>query len=165
MKTAKSVARRALGIVLSLVVIISMLMSFAACKKTGDVADSGTATVVVAVGDDVRSYTVKLDEIDGAVGAIALLDYLKGKGELDYTSVDSGYGPYLTAVGHLAENPSEGIYVGIWTSVEADQDRESIYATSVEYNGNTLYSTAVGMQEINVPDGAIIYFGELVYSY
>ena len=81
MKTAKSVARRALGIVLSLVVIISMLMSFAACKKTGDVADSGTATVVVAVGDDVRSYTVKLDEIDGAVGAIALLDYLKGKGQ------------------------------------------------------------------------------------
>ena len=165
MKTAKSVARRALGIVLSLVVIISMLMSFAACKKTGDVADSGTATVVVAVGDDVRSYTVKLDEIDGAVGAIALLDYLKGKGELDYTSVDSGYGPYLTAVGHLTEKPSEGIYVGIWTSVKSDQDRESIYATSVEYNGNTLYSTAVGMQELNVPEGAIIYFGELVYSY
>ena len=164
MKTAKSVMRRAVGIALVLCVIFSMLMA-TSCKKTGDVADSGSATVVVAVGSDVRSYTVPLDELDGTVGAIALLDYLKGKGELDYTSADGGFGPYLTAVGHLSEKPSEGVYVGIWTSVESDQDRESIYVTSVEYNGNTLYSTAVGMQEINVPDGAIIYFGELVYSY
>lgn len=165
MKTAISVKRRAVGILLSFVIILSMLMNVCSCKKTGDVADSGTATVVVAVGEDVRSYTVLLDGIDGSLGAIALLDYLKGKGELDYTAIDSGYGPYLTAVGHLTENPSEGIYVGIWTSVEADQDRESIFASSVEYNGNTLYSTAVGMQELNVPAGAIIYFGELVYSF
>ena len=54
MKTAKSVARRAFGIVLSLAVILSMLMAVCSCKKTGDVADSGTATVVVAVGSDVR---------------------------------------------------------------------------------------------------------------
>ncbi len=164
MKTAKPGQRRILGVMASLLIIILTLSMLIGCQnKPGEVSDTGTATVVVAVGDDVRSYEIPLDKIDGSVGAIILLDYLKAEGKLDYTSEDSGYGAYLTKVDHLEQRASEGIYVGIWTNVESDIDRESVYATTVDYNGTTLYSSNVGMGELNVPDGAIIYFGELKY--
>ena len=164
MKTAKTVRRRFFGVIASLLIIVLTLSAFIGCqKKNGDVADTGSATVVIAAGDDVRTYEIPLESLDGTKGAIVLLEYLKGEGKLDYTSLDAGYGPYLTSVGHLCENPGEDIYVGIWTNVELDIDRESIYATTVDYNGTTLYSANVGMGELNVPDGAIIYFGELKY--
>lgn len=164
MKTANVGKRRILSVVASLLLIALTLTAFIGCKgKTGDVASAGTATVVVAVGDDVRAYEIPLDRLDGERGAIVLLDYLREEGSLEYASADLGYGPYLTRVGHLAEKASEGIYVGIWTNVESDVDRESIYSTKVEYNGVELYSANVGMGELNVPDGAVIYFGELRY--
>lgn len=163
MKTAKSVQRRIFGVVAFLLLIALTLTALVGCRENGDVSDVGTATVVVAVGEDVRAYEIPLDRLDGEKGAIALLEYLKEEGKLDYTAKDAGYGPYLTRVGHLEERASEGVYVGIWTSVESDIDRESSYATKVEYNGTELWSSSVGMGELNVPDGAIIYFGELRY--
>ena len=163
MKTAKTGQRRIFGVIASLLILVLTLSVLVGCKPTGEVSDVGTATVVVAVGEDVRSYTVPLDKVDGSVGAIILLDYLKTEGELDYTSVDGIYGAYLTKVGHLEEKAGEGIYVGIWTNVESDIDRESVYSSTVEYNGVTLYSANVGMGELNVPDGAIICFGEMKY--
>ena len=164
MKTATTGRRRIFGVIASLLILVLTLSALIGCQnKGGDVADSGTATVVVAVGEDVRSYEISLNKLDGEKGAIVLLDYLKEEGKLDYTAVDSGYGPYLTKVGHLEEKASENIYVGIWTSVESDVDRESIYSTTVEYNGVELCSSNVGMGELNVPDGAIIYFGEIKY--
>lgn len=162
MKTAKTEHGSVMRIILALLLICATLVALTACAG-GKVDDAGHATVVVAVGDDVREYDVPLDKIDGEVGAIAILDYLKGEGKLDYTSADTGYGPYLTKVGHLAEDASAGVYVGIWTSVTADQDRESTYSTTVTYEGEELVSAAVGLGQLSVPDGAVIYFGELKY--
>ena len=162
MKTARPEPRRILTVFLSLTILLATLVSVCACTK-GDVDDVGVATVVVSAGGDVRAYEVPLDKLDGNGGAIMLLDYLEAEGKLDYTAVDGAYGAYLTKVGHLKERASDGIYVGIWTSVESDQDRESDYSSSVTYEGVTLYSSAVGMQQISVPEGAIIYFGELSY--
>ena len=161
MKTAKSGQKRLMSVIAFLLITVLTLTVTVSCKKTGDVDEKGSATVVVAVGEDVRVYDVPLDKIEGQKGAIALLDYLKGEGKLDYTAEDGGYGPFLTSVGHLSAGG--GVYVGIWTSVESDQDRESVYSTAVEYEGVTLYSSNVGMQELNVPSGAIIYFGEMRY--
>ena len=103
MKTAKTGQRRIFGVIASLLILVLTLSVLVGCKPTGEVSDVGTATVVIAVGEDVRSYTVPLDKVDGSVGAIILLDYLKTEGELDYTSVDGIYGAYLTKVGHLEE--------------------------------------------------------------
>lgn len=161
MKTAITEQRSALKVIIALLLICATLVALTACG--GKVDDSGHATVVVAVGEDVRAYDVPLDKINGEVGAIAILDYLKGEGKLDYTSMDSGYGPYLTKVGHLTEDAATNTYVGIWTSVTADQDRESEYATTVTYEGEELVSAAVGLGQLSVPDGAVIYFGELKY--
>jgi len=161
MKTATAKKRRIFTAII-LLLLTAMLASLTACK-TPVIDDTGHATVVVAVGEDVRSYDVPLDKIEGELGAIAILDYLKSKGSLDYVSVDAGYGPYLTKVGHLEENASAGIYVGIWTSVTSDQDRESTYSTTVTYEGEELVSAAVGLGQLSVTDGAVIYFGELKY--
>lgn len=162
MKTAKTEQGRVTKIILALLLILATLVALTACAG-GKVDDTGHATIVVAVGEDVRAYDVPLDKINGEVGAIAVLDYLKGEGKLDYTSADTGYGPYLTKVGHLAEDASAGIYVGIWTSVTADQDCESVYSTTVTFEGEELVTAAVGLGQLSVPDGAVIYFGELKY--
>lgn len=151
---------RLLAVLLMLATLCAALLC--ACTP-GEVDDSGHATVVIAVGEDIREYDVPLDSVKGELGAIAILDYLKGEGKIDYKSEDAGYGPYLTKVGHLSEDAANGVYVGIWTSVTADQDLESEYATTVSYNGEELVSAAVGMGQLSVEDGCIIYFGELRY--
>lgn len=162
MKAEKTEQRRLLRVILALLIITAAIISLAACKR-GNIDDIGCATVVVAVGEDIRAYEVPLDKINGEAGAIAILDYLREEGRLDYTSVDGSYGEYLTAVGHLSEDSSAGVYVGIWTSIEADQDRESGYSTTVSYNGVELVSAGVGLGQLSVTDGSIIYFGELRY--
>lgn len=145
----------------ALLLLFVLGLSLVGC--VGRVDDHGSCTVVIACGDDVREYSVPLDKVDGSKGAVGLLDYLKENEGVEYTSNDTGYGAYITSVGHLSEKPSENIYVGIWTSVESDQDRESEYSTTVTYEGVTLISSGVGLTQLSAPDGAVIYFGELRY--
>ncbi len=148
--------------ILALCLLAAVLLLTAACNA-GRVDDTGSATVVVAVGDEVDEYEVPLSEVDGSRGAFGLLDYLASEGKLTYTAEDSGYGAYLTRVGELCEDADAGVYIGIWTSVESDMDRESVYSTTVNYGGIELVSAAVGISSMSVPDGATVYFGELKY--
>ena len=145
----------------ALLLLFVLGLSLVGC--VGRVDDHGSCTVVIACGDDVREYSVPLDKVDGSKGAVGLLDYLKENEGVEYTSNDTGYGAYITSVGHLSEKPSENIYVGIWTSVESDQDRESGYATTVTYKGAELVFSGVGLTQLSAPDGAVIYFGEIRY--
>lgn len=148
--------------IVSLLIVAVMLLLTVSCG-VGKVDGKGSATVVIAAGDDRYEYEVPLSEVDTSLGAVGLLEYLKAEKGVDYTSEDLGYGAYLTKVGALEQDASAGVYVGIWTSVESDMDRESQYSTAITYRGTELVSAAVGMSSLNVPDGAVIYFGELKY--
>ena len=155
----KSNFKKVLCLIAVLVIAVSLLLT--ACKPT--VENEGVATVVVSGSKGTDVYEVPLGELENATGAISALDYLKAKGKLDYTSADSGFGAYLTKVGQVAEDPSKGIYVGIWTSVEKDFDT-SDYATTKTYNGKTLTFSGVGISQMSLTDGCVIYIGEIIYN-
>lgn len=152
---------------LSLVLIAALLVCVAACG--GEVDPEGVATLVIVNGEDSASYEVGLSNLpEGAKGAISLLDYLKAEGKLDYASEDSGYGAYLTSVSDnegkvsVANDAASGTYIYIYTSVEGDAD-VSEYKTEVEWEGKTLTSSGVGLSQMSVTDGAVIYITVIKY--
>ena len=155
--------KRNLKKILSLAVlaVLALTVMLTSCQPTVDT--EGTATLVVANDSGVYTFEIPLGELVEAKSAVAALDYLKGKGELDYTSAESTFGAYLTKVGHIVENGDAGIYVGIWTSVAKDADT-SDYATTKIYNGTTLTASGVGISQMSLTDGCIIYIGEIIYN-
>lgn len=146
---------------LMVLTILAVTVMLTACRPTVDT--EGTATLVVANDSGIYTYEIPLGELDGATGAISALEYLKNKGELDYVATESVFGEYLTKVGPIEEDGEEGIYVGIWTSVEKDADT-SEYATTKIYNGTTLTYSGVSISQMSLTDGCIIYIGEIVYN-
>ncbi len=140
------------------IMLTFVVMSLCLCACSGASDSDGTVTVVVSASGDVRSYEIDLANIEDGTSAVALLDYLKAEGELDYELS----GTFLKRVGHLSERPSEGIYIGVWTSVESDVDVSGFFG-EVEYEGQTLAAAGVGITEMHYTDGCIIYFGEMVY--
>ena len=152
---------------LSLVLVVALVLSVTACG--GAIDPEGVATLVIANGEDHISYEVGLSNLpEGARGAISLLDYLKAEGKLDYASEDSGYGAYLTSVSSkdggvsVKNDMASGTYIYIYTSVEADAD-VSEYKTEVEWEGKTLTSAGVGLSQMSVTDGAVIYITVIKY--
>lgn len=125
-----------------------------ACSKVDPV---GEATVVLtADGESYEEYTVPLSKVNGELGALGLFVYLKEEEGLEYEADETAYGAYLTKVGSIANDSSKGKYVYVWTSVEEDFDT-SAYALTVEYKGQTLTSSGLGISGMSVHDGAIIY--------
>lgn len=155
MKNTKALTRFLAVLVMALVLVVS-----AGCGKEEPAASSGTCTVALSTGE---VFSVPLDEIFVKEGLISILDWLKAEGKLDYTSNDAGYGAYLTSVGDgIKEDPANGVYVYIYTSVEADFD-VSDYAQTMEYEGKTLTSSGVGASLMLITDGAVIYIGTIQY--
>ena len=135
------------------------LSSFIACKPESD--PEGEVTLVVA-GDTTEVFTVGISEIEGEKNVLSLVEHLKNEGKLDYKTDSTGY---FTEIGSVKQNPDEGKYVGIWTSVESDFDDASIYTTTKTYEGVTVKSSAYGAEKMTLKDGAVIYFSYLIYEF
>ena len=163
----KNTRIRNLKWVIALALCLTVLMLLVACG--GKVDDSGSCTVVIAEGENTVCFEVPLDELGEAEGAIAALDYLVETGKITYVSDDGGYGAYLTEVSSneggvlVKQDYTENRYVYIYTSVERDFDVTS-YAKALDYEGVTLTSSGVGISEMSLPDGAIIYITTIVYE-
>ncbi len=138
---------------------ILALFAFVGCDKTQNV--NGSCTVVVGEEPE-KVYEVSLDDVTVENGLMSVLEYLKEKKGLSYTSNDTGYGAYLTSVGALQEDSSASTYIFIYTSVEADFD-VSAMATTKDYKGTTLTSAGVGASSMTIEDGAIYYIGTVKY--
>ena len=153
----KTKLSRILALALALAVA---LLSLVSCG-TGETDAAGTVTVVI-YDTEAMEYTVSLDSLSEGKGIIPVLDYLKAEEGVDYTATDSGFGAYLTELGTLKENAAEGKYLYVYTSVESDFDLTA-YALTVEFGGKTLTSSGVGISEMSLTDGAIIYFTYITY--
>lgn len=137
------------------------LLSLTACGGTDNSGTEGTLTLVIF--DEVAvEYEVDLSALGEGKGLMPVLSYLSENEGLTYTATDGGYGAYLTALGTLKESAIEGKYLYVYTSVEDDFDVSS-YAMTVEYNGKTLTSSGVGISEMTVTDGAVIYVTYIIY--
>lgn len=146
---------------LAVITLLAVSLLLTGCKPTVDT--EGTATFVIANDEGIEVFEVPLDALENATGALDALEYLKNQGKLDYTCQNGGYGAFLTEVGHVKEDGSKGIYIGLWTSVAADIDT-SIHATTKQYNGVTLTSSGKGISSMSLTDGCIIYISEIVYG-
>ncbi|MGN0789824.1 MAG: hypothetical protein ACI4MY_07775 [Christensenellales bacterium] len=148
-----------------LIIALALVMCAVACQPTPEPPTAGQATIVIApLEGEATEYTVDLSDIAEGGGVMAILDYLQDNDGLDYASEDGGYGAYLTKVGDLQQNYATGEYIYIYTSVAKDAD-VSQYASTVEYKGQTLTSSGVGVSSMTVEDGAIIYITIIKYNY
>lgn len=156
-----------------LALILALVMAFAlvACQLPSDNNDAGgnatggdqnvevkTATLVLET-DPKTEFEIDLNKVEITNGLFSVLDYLKAEGKLDYKATAG----YLDKVGSLENNATTGQYIYIYTSVAADAD-VSQYATTVEYNGQTLTSSGVGASDMHIEDGTVIYIGLISWS-
>ncbi len=126
-----------------------MAISLASCKEDM----TGKMTVVIG-GDDPTEYIVDLEKVEGDRGLVSVLDYLKKTKKIDYKLE----GTMLTKVGDLENNSAESKYIYVYTTVSADEDVSS-FGSSIEYKGMTIKSSGVGVYDMHMEEGAIIYIG------
>lgn len=130
-------------------------VALAACGKKSDA--KGSFTLVLGTEPETE-LSVSLDGITIERGLFSILAKLKEEGKITYTT--SADGTMLTSVGGVAENPTDGVYLWIWTSVEKDADTSAFGATNKKtYRGNELNSAGVGAAEMTFVDGAVVYIG------
>ncbi|MBQ9994483.1 MAG: hypothetical protein IJP17_07205 [Clostridia bacterium] len=173
----KKTLLRALTLMLALLCIVFTLTAcMSAPKPTGDaiasqtdvVSDStadvasDTVTVVIAT-EPPTVYTAPYSELEITEGLISVLDYLKANSEgFDYTVERSEYGAFITGAGTLLQDTASGTYISIYTSVAADADT-SEFGASLDYEGETLTTAAVGASGMTIEPGCTIYIGTVTY--
>lgn len=131
---------------------LALVLCAVACQP--DMPSEGQVTIVVApLEGEASEYKVDLSNIAEGGGVVAILDYLQANEGLGYEM----QGTYLNKIGVLDPNPSNNEFIAIYTSVSKDKGAFP-GVEPIEYNGNSLSSAAVGVVELSVEDGAIIYF-------
>lgn len=127
-------------------------------EETEETSVKGYVTVVL--DDEAKTeYRVNLDRVEGNDGLLSVLAYLKENEGLTYENDPTGF---LTEVGAVKQNAAAGIYLYVWTSVEADAD-VSAYATTKDCKGKTLTSSGVGSTDMTMENGAIILIGTIAW--
>ncbi len=145
--------------VLSLLLVVIALMSFASCLPENHVDEKGQITVVI-MEESPLVYEVKLDDLDMSEGALSVVKYLHKEKDIALTYQDSTYGAYLTKLGTIETDKSG--YLCVFTSVEKDWDVSS-YCVTKDYNGVTVKSSGYGVSSMTVEDGMILYFCYVAY--
>lgn len=144
-------------IVAILLVSILAVSLFACINPGGEVDKSGYMTLVVLDGDNTKEYSVDLSTLgsgdDKKTGLMTVLEYLKNKGELTYTSQSSSYGDYLTQVNGIKEGT--GVYVALYTDVKSDISMGE-WATTITYKDKTCTSSDFGASSMSVVAGCTI---------
>ena len=153
------------------------LTLFGGCGQgTGEPFGSeATVTVVLDNKEDAPSvFLVPVGKagLTSAAAGIDVLDVLAEGGTFYYQARQGAYGAYLLEMGTVRTDESgeypvtvydpvlqegNGNYIYVYTSVEKDQDTGN-YASEVEYLGQTLVNSAVGVSYMSVEAGAVLYY-------
>ena len=155
-------AKKILALLLAFVMVTLMLAS---CGASGNVAESGTATIVIENGEnDYTEYEVDLSKLEKRdEGALSLLEYIASleNSTLYFNATwGGGYGAYLTQIGNISPNPANQ-YIAIYTSEEKDFAVPSEWSptvATVPYKTMTLTFSGVGISSMNIKDGTVILF-------
>ena len=145
--------------ILLFLVITLMLSMITSCGLLfGQVADSGDISVVIENADGTYDvFDANLDSIENkSEGAKGVIEHLDNKNDsFKVEMIDSTYGAYVSAIGSIRENPTDAMYVMVYTSVATDSYEG---APSINYNGVTLYQSGVGLSGMSVSEGVVILF-------
>ncbi len=120
---------------------------------------SGKVMKLVVGGENEKVYSVDFSGIEITEGPLSVIKHLAEAGKLTYKIE----GTFLTEVGDLKQDAATGTYIFLWTSVEADFD-VSEWATTKEWSGKTLTSSGIGIQDMTVENGAVIYVGTVSWG-
>lgn len=145
--------------VLSLLLVVIALLSFASCLPKNKVDEKGKITVVI-MEESSLVYEVKLDDLDMKEGALSVVKYLNTEKGVALEYQDSTYGAYLTKLGNISTDKAG--YLSVFTSVESDWDVSS-YCVTKEYEGVTVKTSGIGVSGMSVVDGMILYFCYIAY--
>ena len=115
------------------------------------------AAVIVKEGETFLVCTVTLGRDTDASNGEQLLQYLSDEGILSVTWQQSDYGKYLLSVGGAVADESKNQFIAIYTSVEKDKGAWA-GVPSYEADGVKLVSAAVGISQLTVEGGAVLYF-------
>ena len=144
--------------ILSLIIVIALLAASLTLTVSCSQNDtSGEAPIVIGTEEE-KVYTVPLSELSEGRGLMPAFEYLKANEGLEYDIS----GTMINSIGGLENDYVLGSYIYIYTSVEADFD-VSEYRMEMDYNGKTLVSSGVGLDEMRLLDGAIIYVGTVFW--
>ena len=157
---------RTLSLILALVMALCVFVS---CGRDANVAENGTATVVIetaAEGDaKYEVYEVDLSKLEKRdEGALSLLEYIGAEeGSTLYFSLNfgGGYGAYVNSMSSINPNAAAGEYVGVYTSVESDFSVPTEYmpvVSTLRYDGKTLTYSRVGISSMTIEDGSVVLF-------
>ena len=118
------------------------------------------AAVIIKNGDkDYVSYTVDLTKFgETDVTAEAVLTYLETEAGLTIDWTDSAFGKFINAIGGINPDASKNEYVTVLTTNAAFQ---GTWAGVTEYElgeGVSLKDAAVGVTELLVAAGDVVYF-------
>ena len=155
-------------LLICLLLVFAVLFTLASCddkpqaKQLTDLQlpnlKANQAAVIIKNGDkDYTSYTVDLTKVgDGNVTAEAVLNYLKDEAGLTLDWADGGYGKFINAIGGINPDPSHE-YVQVFTS-NANFKGNWAGVETREAGDVTLASSAVGVTELVVAVGDVVYF-------
>jgi hypothetical protein len=154
--------KKVLALLLAFVMAIFVLAS---CATSGNVAENGTATIVIENGENnYTEYEVDLSKLEKRdEGALSLLEYIASleNSTLYYNATwGGGYGAYITQIGSLSPNPANQ-YIAVYTSEEKDFAVPSEWSptvATVSYKSMTLTFSGVGLSSMNAKDGTVILF-------
>ncbi len=143
---------------LLLLIMLSLaLLALSSCTKKDENFNVGDKMTIVVAEDEPLVFEVELKDFKKSNSVKKVLDYLKSTGELDYEIS----GTMVTKVGNL-KNEGNG-YIYFYTTVEEDVD-VSEYASSVQYGDISITSSGVGVEDMHLENGAIVYIGILVWG-
>lgn len=155
--------RRFLQITTLLLAVIFFAICFTACNvyKSGEVS-------VKLISSTEESVVFTVTETDGKATAFDALKCLQTNGKLTFTSEDSGYGAFITAIGdkknevtESTANSSKGYSWMLYTSDTA----MAIEETTTVIDGTTYYSSSVGASSLTVKKGETYVWVYEEYSY
>ena len=147
---------------LSLILCVFLAFSLMACNTPNndkDSPDTPSASVTLVFEDTTdntpNAYEVKRSELSEGEGIIPLFTYVCEKNGLEFAMREDGV---IEKIEHLENDYSKNSYIYVYTSLDADKD-VSAYRSTVNYNGVTLTSAGVGVSDMHLEDGVIIYVG------
>ena len=169
-------------LIMSAFFALTMFFTFASCIFVDDGAQAQPLTGMMSVvidpqeeGQSAKLYTVDLTEYTDKNSVEDVINGLAESSDLYYEGYKGGYGMFYTALGYrtlngeyeqtqyiLQQNPAEGKYIYVYTTVQADKDTSN-YKTEIDYNGITLTNAGMGISNMHLEDGATVYFTYIVY--
>lgn len=152
------------------ILIAVSLLALASCddkpqpKQLADVLpelDENQMAVIICNGEG--DYDVYIFNPAAQIKTVEdVLAALKRSGRLNLDWTDSTYGKYINSIGKLTPDASKNEYIEVFTS---NPDYQGTWAgvTTIEAGDVTLKSASVGVSELKVAAGDVIYFELATY--